>query len=121
MNGDYEYKGEMMKKYLEQVRRRVNDLQTKIIQIPRGENKQANRLAKATSMGHMITKFHRYVGDRFCRRLDHTISLLLEKWHITRWKGGHKKAEGPSSAIHFNKSRLIQKRFLPPIPKVFVS
>ena len=35
VNGDYECKGEKMKKYLEQVKRRVEDLQAKIIQIPR--------------------------------------------------------------------------------------
>ena len=38
VNGDYECKGEMMKRYLDQVKRRVDDLQAKIIQIPRGEN-----------------------------------------------------------------------------------
>ena len=38
VNGDYECKGERMKKYLEQVRRRVDELKAKIIQIPRGEN-----------------------------------------------------------------------------------
>ena len=54
VNGDYECKGERMKKYLEQVRRRVDDLQAKIVQIHRGENEQANRLAKATSAEHMI-------------------------------------------------------------------
>ena len=31
VNGDYECKGEKMKKYLEQVKRRVEDLQAKII------------------------------------------------------------------------------------------
>ena len=44
-----------MKKYLDQVRRRVDDLEAKIIQILRGENEQADRLAKATSAEHMIT------------------------------------------------------------------
>ena len=38
VNGDYECKGERMKKYLEQVKRRVDDLQAKIVQIPREEN-----------------------------------------------------------------------------------
>ena len=38
-----------MKKYLEQVKRRVDDLQAKIIQIPRGENEQVDCLANATS------------------------------------------------------------------------
>ena len=55
VNGDYEYKGERMKRYLDQVKRRVDDLQAKIVQIPRGENEQADRLAKATSAEHMIT------------------------------------------------------------------
>ena len=54
MNRDYECKGERMKKYLEQVKRRVDDLQAKIVQIPRGENEQADRLAKAASVEHII-------------------------------------------------------------------
>ena len=39
VNGNYECKGERMKRYLDQVKRRVDDLKAKIIQIPRGENK----------------------------------------------------------------------------------
>ena len=35
VNGDYKCKGERMKKYLEQVRKMVDDLQAKIVQIPR--------------------------------------------------------------------------------------
>ena len=35
VNGDYEYKGERMKRYLDQEKRRVDDLKAKIIQIPR--------------------------------------------------------------------------------------
>jgi len=54
VNRDYECKGKRMKKYLEQVRRRVDDLKAKIIQIPRGENEQADRIAKATSAEYMI-------------------------------------------------------------------
>ena len=37
------------------MKRRVDDLQVKIIQIPRGENEQADRLAEAASAEHMIT------------------------------------------------------------------
>ena len=44
-----------MKRYLDQVKMRVDDLQAKIIQIPRGENEQADRPAKAASAEHMIT------------------------------------------------------------------
>ena len=54
VNEGYEYKGERMKKYLGQVKRRVDDLQAKIVQIPRGENKQADHLTKAASTEHMI-------------------------------------------------------------------
>ena len=54
VNGDYECKSERMKKYLKQVKRRVDDLQAKIIQIPRGENEQADHLAKAASAEHMV-------------------------------------------------------------------
>ena len=54
VNDDYECKGERMKKYLEQVKRRVDDLQAKIVQIPRGENEQANHLAKAALAEYMI-------------------------------------------------------------------
>ena len=55
VNGDYKCKGERMKRYLDQVKRRVDDLKAKIIQIPRGENEQVDRLARAASVEHMIT------------------------------------------------------------------
>ena len=45
VNGDYECKGKRMKRYLDQVRKRVDGLKAKIIQIPKGENEQADRLA----------------------------------------------------------------------------
>ena len=54
VHGDYECKNEWMKKYLKQVRDRVNDLQVKIVQIPREENEHADCLAKATSVEHML-------------------------------------------------------------------
>ena len=43
-----------MKKYLEQVKKRVNDLQAKIVQIPRKENEQVDRLAKAALAEHVV-------------------------------------------------------------------
>ena len=55
VNGDYECKGERMKRYLDQVRKKVDDLKAKIIQIPKGENEQADRLAKAALAENMIT------------------------------------------------------------------
>ena len=54
MNSDYECKGERVKKYLEQVRKQVDDFQTKFVQIPKGENKQADHFAKAASVEHML-------------------------------------------------------------------
>ena len=54
VNGDYECKEERMKRYLDQVKTRVGDLEAKIIQIPRGENEQADRLSNAASTERMI-------------------------------------------------------------------
>ena len=55
VNRDYKCRGKRMKRYLDQVRRRVDELKAKIIQIPRGENEQADCLTKATSAKHMTT------------------------------------------------------------------
>ena len=54
INGGYECKGERMKRYLDQVWARVDDLEAKIVQIPRGENERADRLAKAALAEHMV-------------------------------------------------------------------
>ena len=54
VNGNYECKGERMKKYLEQVKNQVNDLQAKFVQILREENEHADYLAKATLTEHML-------------------------------------------------------------------
>ena len=37
------------------MKRRVDNLKTKIIQIPKGENEQADHLARAALAEHMIT------------------------------------------------------------------
>ena len=55
VNGDYKCKRERMKRYFEQVRKRVGELQAKFVQIPREENERADRLAKAASAEHMLT------------------------------------------------------------------
>ena len=54
VNGNYECKGERMKKYLDQVKARMDDLEAKIVQIPKGENERADRLAKAALAEHMV-------------------------------------------------------------------
>ena len=38
VNDDYKCKSERMKKYIEQAKKRINDLKAKIVQIPREEN-----------------------------------------------------------------------------------
>ena len=53
INGDYEYRNERMKKYLEEVKSRISSLEVKFIQIPREENECADRLAKAASVEFM--------------------------------------------------------------------
>ena len=54
VNGDYECKNGWMKKYLEQVKDRVSSLRVKFVQIPKEENEHVDRLAKATSVEHMV-------------------------------------------------------------------
>ena len=48
INDDYEVKGEQMKKYLTMIKSKMSKkFSIKFVQIPREENEQANRLAKA--------------------------------------------------------------------------
>ena len=47
INGNYRCRNERMKKYLEEVKNRISSLEVKFVQIPREENKCADRLAKA--------------------------------------------------------------------------
>ena len=54
VNRNYECKGERMKRYWEQVKKKVDNLLAKIVQIPRGENEQADHLAKAASVEHVV-------------------------------------------------------------------
>ena len=48
INGGYECKNERMKRYLEEVKNRIGNLEVRFVQIPKGENECADRLAKAT-------------------------------------------------------------------------
>ena len=54
INGEYECRSERMKKYLEEVKNRIDSLEVKFIQIPREENERADRLAKAAFAEFMI-------------------------------------------------------------------
>ena len=49
INGGYECKNERMKRYLEEVKYRIGDLEVKFVQIPRDENERAYHLAKVAS------------------------------------------------------------------------
>ena len=94
VNGDYECKNEWMKKYFEQVKDRVNDLQVKFVQIPREKNEHADRLAKAASVEHMLIPsqvlsfiqisplIDNISVQEFQELLDNTNNLLLEGWCV---------------------------------------
>ena len=43
-----------MKRYLDQVKARMDNLEASVVQIPRGENERADRLIKAASAEHMV-------------------------------------------------------------------
>ncbi|XP_050290054.1 uncharacterized protein LOC126728235 [Quercus robur] len=58
INGGYECKNERMKRYLEEVKYRIGNLEVKFIQIPREENKCTNHLAKAASAEFMLVPEH---------------------------------------------------------------
>lgn len=54
ISGDYEAKGEWMKKYLHMVKDKMSKgFSAKFVQIQREENKHVDRLAKAASTEHM--------------------------------------------------------------------
>ena len=55
INSDYECRNERMKKYLEEMKNRISNLEVKFVQIPREENECADRLAKAASAEFMST------------------------------------------------------------------
>ena len=54
INSDYECRNERMKKYLEEVKYRIDGFEVRIIQIPMEENECVNSLAKAAFTEFMI-------------------------------------------------------------------
>ena len=54
INDYYECRNERMKKYLEEVKTRIDSLEVRFVQIPREENECADHLAKAASAEFMI-------------------------------------------------------------------
>ena len=49
VNGDHECKNVRMKRYLEEVKNRINSIKFRFVQIPREENECADCLAKVAS------------------------------------------------------------------------
>ena len=54
VNDIYECKNERMKRYLDEVKGRIGNLQIKFIQIPREENECVDQLAKAASVERLL-------------------------------------------------------------------
>ena len=54
INGGYKCKNERMKRYLEEVKYLIDNLEVKFVQIPREENECADNLAKAASAEFML-------------------------------------------------------------------
>ena len=121
-----------MKKYLEQVKRKVDDLQASIFQIPRGENEQANRLAKAVSAEHMVipnkvlffTQCSPLIGPIDMQEVgfenNWTTPLVsyLKNGALLDGRGATRKLKVQTARFIFIKGCLVQKRILLPVPKV---
>ena len=60
VNGDYDCKNERMKRYLEDVKNRINSFEIRFVQIPREEKECADRLVKAASAEFIL------VPNRYC-------------------------------------------------------
>ena len=54
INGGYKCKNERMKRYLEEVKYLIDNLEVKFVQIPREENECADNLAKVASAEFML-------------------------------------------------------------------
>ncbi|XP_075654666.1 uncharacterized protein LOC142624801 [Castanea sativa] len=97
VNRDFECKGEKMKRYLEQMRKRVGKLKAKFIQVPRKENEKADCLAKVASKEHMLIPNKKdaqiYVKtcdkcQRFCnviRKPTEELTPMMDLWPFAQW------------------------------------
>ena len=79
VNGDYECKNGRMKKYLEEVKGRINGLQIKFIQIQREENEYADRLAKAASAEYMLVPDQVLSFVQTSSLIDEVTSVLRDR------------------------------------------
>ena len=75
INGDYECKNDRMKRYLEEVKYRIGDLEVKFVQIPKEENECADHLAKAASAEFMLVPEQVLSFDQRSSLIDDEISM----------------------------------------------
>ena len=77
INGGYKCKNERMKRYLEEVKYLIDNLEVKFVQIPREENECADNLAKAPQLNlclspnryyHLFKSPHLLMTERMCRK-----------------------------------------------------
>ncbi|XP_050290503.1 uncharacterized protein LOC126728762 [Quercus robur] len=90
INGDYECKNDRMKKYLEEVKYRINSIEVEFVQIPREENGWADQLAKSASTEFVVVP--EQVEDFECDWTTPLIAYLKagvlpdEKGAARKWK-----------------------------------
>ena len=58
VNGGYKCKNEGMKRYIEEVKNRISNLEVRFVQIPKEENVCADHLAKTASAEFMFVPKH---------------------------------------------------------------
>ena len=68
-----------MKKYLEEVKNRINGLEVKFVQSPRGENECTDRLAKAASVEFMLVPKQVLSFVQISSFIDDGQTQMLEK------------------------------------------
>ena len=68
-----------MKKYLEEVKNRINGLEVKFVQSPRGENECTDHLAKAASVKFMLVPKQVLSFVQISSFIDDGQTQMLEK------------------------------------------
>ena len=114
VNGDYECNNEQMKKYLEQVKDRVNNLQVKFFQIPREENEHVDRLAKAASVDHMVIPGQVLSFVQFSSLIDDTSvqEISSENYWTTLIASYLKEDMLPDDKVAARKLKVQAARFI---------
>ena len=124
-----------MKRYLEEVKNRIGSLEVIFVQIPKGENEYADRLAKAALAEFMLVPKQVLSFVQVSSLIDNgtnvqevnsesnwTMPLIsyLKTGVLPNGNDAARKLKGPSITICADKRCFIQKRVLPTIPEVSV-